>query len=110
MVVLSTTEVEYMAATHACKVVWLKRLLGDNGVYQKKVIVHRDSQSALHLVRNTICHACTKHIDVQHHFARNGMEDEVSLHKIHTYVTDKLSNLVASEKFLKCRIFPGLVT
>lgn len=37
IVALSTIEAEYMSATHARKEAsWLKRLLGDLGVHQKK--------------------------------------------------------------------------
>ncbi|GLJ29753.1 hypothetical protein SUGI_0587340 [Cryptomeria japonica] len=44
VVALSTTEVEYMVATHACKeAIWLKRLCLDIGIKQGTVTVYCDS-------------------------------------------------------------------
>jgi hypothetical protein len=48
MVALSTTEAEYMVATHACKeAIWLKRLCFDIGVDAGKITISCDSQSAI---------------------------------------------------------------
>lgn len=50
---LSTTEAEYMAITEAVKkVVWLQGLLGELGLSQDHMVVHCDSQSAIHLTKN----------------------------------------------------------
>jgi hypothetical protein len=47
-VALSTTEVEYMEATHASKeAVWLQRLCSGIGLVQKAVRLECDSQSAI---------------------------------------------------------------
>ena len=44
MVALSTTEAEYMAATHACKeAIWLRRLCSDIGVDAGKITISCDS-------------------------------------------------------------------
>ena len=44
-VVLSTIEVEYIAASHACKVaIWLKGLLGEFGKMKDTIKVFCDSQ------------------------------------------------------------------
>jgi hypothetical protein len=52
-VALSTTEAEYMAATHASKeVVWLQRLCLGIGLAQQVVILDCDSQSAIFLAKN----------------------------------------------------------
>ena len=41
---LSTTEVEYVAATEACKeAIWLSRLVGDIGLLREVPILHYDS-------------------------------------------------------------------
>lgn len=66
----STTEVEYMVATQASKeVIWLHRRLGELQVKQDNMVLHCDSQSALHLARNSAYHSRTNHIDIQYHFA-----------------------------------------
>jgi phosphoribosyl-AMP cyclohydrolase len=48
VVALSTTEVEYMAATHASKeAVWLQRLCSGIGLVQQAVRIDCDNQSAI---------------------------------------------------------------
>ena len=75
-VALSTTEAEYMAITEAVKeAIWLQGLLDDLGVGQKQVTVFYDSQSAIHLAKNQVYHAQTKHIDVRYHFVREIIEE-----------------------------------
>eukprot|EP00253_Pinus_taeda_P003776 PITA_03776 len=85
-VVLSTTEVEYIAASDASKeAIWLKGLLDEIGRTQEKVNVLCDSQSAIHLAKNPAYHSITKHIDVRYHFLRHVIDGEkVALQKVHT--------------------------
>lgn len=50
---LSITEAEYMAGTEAIKeAIWLKRLVTDLGLQQETTVVHCDSQSIIHLIKN----------------------------------------------------------
>ena len=106
VVSFSTTEVEYMAATHACKeAIQLKRLCSDIEFKQGVVTIYSDSQSAIYLVKNQTFHARTKHIDVQYHFVRDMVEDgKVKLEKVETLVNvvDALTKLVHTEKFRWC--------
>src|SRR5206468_3649145 len=85
-VALSTTEAEYMAMTEGVKeALWLWGLLDDVGIKQECVDVWCDSQSAIHLAKNQVHHARTKHIDVRYHFVRDVIEEgDVSLMKVHT--------------------------
>ena len=65
MVALSTTEAEYMVATHACKeAIWIKILCSDVGVDAGQITIYFDSQSTIFLAKNPTFHARTKHIDV----------------------------------------------
>jgi hypothetical protein len=65
VVALSTTEVEYMAATHASKeAVWLQRLCSGIGLVQQAVRLDCDSRSAIFLENNPAYHSKTKPIDV----------------------------------------------
>eukprot|EP00253_Pinus_taeda_P011251 PITA_11251 len=65
VVALSTTEAEYMAATHASKeAVWLQRLCSIMGLVQGAIRIDCDSQSAIFLAKNPAYHSKTKHIDV----------------------------------------------
>jgi hypothetical protein len=65
-VALSTTEAEYMVATHASKeVVWLQRLCSGIGLVQQTMRLDCDNQSAIFLPKYTSYHLKKKHIDVQ---------------------------------------------
>jgi hypothetical protein len=68
IVLLSTTEAEYMAATEAVKeAIWLRGLVSDLGLKQDETVVFCDSQSSIHLTKNQMYHERTKHIDVRYH-------------------------------------------
>jgi len=63
VVALSTTEAEYVAATEASKeMIWLQRFLDELGKKQELGRLHSDSQSAIHLAKNSAFHSKTKHI------------------------------------------------
>ncbi|CAM8904964.1 unnamed protein product [Rhodiola kirilowii] len=76
-IALSTTEAEYKAATLAAqKCVWLRRLIDDlHHQIQKAIDLFGDNQSAIKLAHNPICHARTKHIEIEHHFIREKVLD-----------------------------------
>ena len=65
VVALSTTEAEYMAATHASKeAIWLQRLCSSMGLVQGAIRIECDSQSVIFLAKNPAYHSNTKHINV----------------------------------------------
>ena len=105
-VALSTTEAEYMAVTEAVKeAIWLQGLLGELGMEQKHIKVHCDSQSAIHLAKNQVYHARTKHIDVRYHFVREILEEGgVIIQKIRTTENpaDMMTKVVTAVKFKHC--------
>ena len=112
VVELSTTEAEYMAATHASKeAVWLQRLCSSMGLVQVAIRIDCDSQSAIFLAKNPSYHSKTKHIDVQYHFVRDMIEDrKVLLVKVDTLTNtaDALTKSVSSKKFSWCREAMGI--
>eukprot|EP00253_Pinus_taeda_P018448 PITA_18448 len=112
VVALSTTEVKYMAATHARKeAVWLQRLCSSMGLVQGAIRIDCDSQSAIFLAKNPAYHSKTKHIDVQYHFVRDMIEDKkVLLVKVDTLknTIDALKKYVSSENFSWCRETMGV--
>jgi hypothetical protein len=66
----STTEAEYIAASHASKEeVWLiklvSRLFGDK---LEMTVVHCDNQSCIKLTENLVFHDMSKHIDMRYHY------------------------------------------
>eukprot|EP00253_Pinus_taeda_P028555 PITA_28555 len=107
VVALSTTEAEYMAATHASKeAVWLQRLCSSMGLVQEAIRIDCDSQSAIFLANNPAYHSKTKHVDVQYQFMRDMIDDKkVLLVKVDTLknTADALTKYVSSEKFSWCR-------
>src|ERR1700722_20667522 len=113
VVALSTTEAEYMAATHARnEVVSLQILCSSMGLVQGAIRIDCDSQSAIFLAKNPAYHSKTKHTDVQYHFVRDMIEEKkVSLMKVDTLknVADSLTKSMSTEKFSWCRGSMGII-
>eukprot|EP00253_Pinus_taeda_P034717 PITA_34717 len=112
IVALSTTEAEYIAASHACKeAVWLKGLLGEFGRLQDNIRLLCDSQSAIHLAKNPAYHSKSKHIPIKYHFVRQVITERgVSLEKVHTKenCADMFTKPVLLEKLRWCLASLGL--
>lgn len=75
------------------------------GSEQERVTVYCNSQSAIHLVKNQVHHARTKHIDVRYHFVREIVEEgDILLQKIGTAYNpaDMLTKVVSGIKFKHC--------
>ena len=70
IVSLSTTESEYVAATHATKeALWLCSFIGEVLVsLDKPITLFSDNQSTIALTKDHQYHACTKHINICFHF------------------------------------------
>ena len=70
LVTLSTTEAEYVAATHTAKeAMWLRRLIGELfKAIEEPTTLFSDSKSAIALAQDGHYHARTKHIDIRYHF------------------------------------------
>jgi hypothetical protein len=72
IVSLSTTESEYVAATHATKeALWLRSFIGQ--IFEplvEPITLFSDNQSAIALAKDHQYHARTKHIDIRFHFIR----------------------------------------
>jgi transposase InsO family protein len=110
-VALSTTEAEYMATTQATKeAIWLQRLLGEVGFRtcaQSPMTIFSDNQSSVALTKNSVYHARTKHIDIQHHFVRERVENQeiaVMFCRTEDMVADVLTKGLAREKHV---VFSG---
>lgn len=105
-VVVSTTHVEYIAATEVEKEIWLKRFLQQLGLHQIEHIVYYGSQSAINLSKNFMYHARTKHIDVRNHWIREEVESEpFHVKKIHASENpaDMLTKTILKDKFKLCK-------
>lgn len=103
---LSTTEAEYMTLTEASKeALWLKGLIKELGLKQGNIQIQCDSQSAIHLAKNQVFHARTKHIDVRYHKIREWLNNgDIAIRKVHTKenAAYMLTKSVTTEKFKHC--------
>ena len=103
---LSTTEAEYIVASHACKeVVWLRGLIGEFGRLQENIKFFCDSQSAIHLAKNPAYDSKSKHIPIKYHFVRQVITERgVSLAKVHRKenCADMFTKPVLLEKLRWC--------
>ena len=60
---------EYVAAGACCvQLICMKITLNDFGLEYDCVPVYCDNTSAINLIKNSIQHSRTKHIDIKHHF------------------------------------------
>jgi len=115
LVTLSTTEAEYVAATHAAKeAVWLRRLIGEIFSPPKEpTTLHGDNKSAIALAHGGQYHARTKHIDIRYHYIRYIIEAEV-IKLIYCptgeQTTDILTKALPSTKAKHFAIAMGLYT
>nr|GEY78850.1 reverse transcriptase domain-containing protein [Tanacetum cinerariifolium] len=67
------------------QVLWLQNKLLDYGYNCMQTKIHVDSQSAICVVKNPVCHSNTKHIKIRHHFIRDSYEKRlIEMVKIHT--------------------------
>jgi len=97
-----------MALTQATKeVIWLRFLLSEilDRQYKKlpSITIFADNQGCIALAHNPEYHACTRHIDIQHHFVREKVDGgEVSLEYTPTgaMVADCLTKALPREKFV----------
>ncbi|KAK3027346.1 hypothetical protein RJ639_041587 [Escallonia herrerae] len=103
---LSTIDAEYVATIEASKeIIWLQRLLTELGYGQVDCKLWTDSQSAIHLAKNSAFHSRTKHIQLRYHFLRSLLEDgQLNLEKIegNKNPADMLTKVVDSQKLSLC--------
>ena len=109
---LSTTKAEYVAIMEASKeLIWLKRLMEELGKVEEDAMLWSDSQSAIHLAKNSTFHSRTKHIKLRYQFIRSALEDgSISLEKIHMSqnLVDMFTKVVTKEKLGSCSTWIGL--
>mgnify|MGYP007069663062 CR=1 FL=1 len=79
-------EVEHMVAVEAHKeVIWMKDFIKELGIQQEELRLYYDSQSTIHLAKNTAYHLRNKHIQRRHHWLWERVEDkDFALKKIPT--------------------------
>jgi hypothetical protein len=81
------------------------------GKKQENNMLYCDSESAIHLARNSSFHSNTNHIKLRYHFIRSVLEyGHLKLEKIHTSqnLADMLTKGVTREKLSSCSVSVGL--
>ena len=82
------------------------------GQPQRDNYLFTDSQSVIHLAKNSTLHLKTKHIQLWYHFIRSVLEDgQLKLEKIHTNENpaDMLTKVVTREKLNSSSASVGLL-
>ncbi|GJR54202.1 putative ribonuclease H-like domain-containing protein [Tanacetum coccineum] len=82
----STTEAEYISASHCYgQVLWIQNQMLDYGFNFMQTKIHVDNESAICVIKNHVYHSKTKHIEIMHHFIRDSYEKRlIEMAKIHT--------------------------
>eukprot|EP00253_Pinus_taeda_P018717 PITA_18717 len=80
-VALSSTKVEYMAASlAACEAIWMRKILvGLFGSHLELTVIYCDNQSCIKLSANPIFHDRSKHIDIRYHHMRDCVQWRIML-------------------------------
>ena len=101
---LSSTEAEYIAQTHAAKeALWLRSFLQElHSTPDDPLILNCNNQGVIALAKDNKFHTRTKHIDVCYHFICEAVEDgKVAVRYIPTgdNVSDIFTKPLAKAKF-----------
>jgi ATP sulfurylase len=105
-----------MASTQATKeTIWMTKLMKELGYMKEKkaMVIRCDNQGAISLTKNPMQHARTKHINLQHHFVRERIENgEVTFKYCSTedMVADVLTKALPREQHNKLISMFGLET
>ena len=113
-IALSSTEAEYKVLSEAARnITYLRRLFNELQIdVQTPTPILCDNLSSIHLVRNPIMHAQTKHFDLQHHYIREKYNDgtiQVTFIPSTEQEADLLTKPLAPQKFLHNRALSDLI-
>ncbi|PKU64810.1 Retrovirus-related Pol polyprotein from transposon TNT 1-94 [Dendrobium catenatum] len=111
----SSTESEYRSlAALTADVIWLRRILNDFGIPQDQPTdIHCDNTSAIALANNPVFHARTKHIEIDHRFVRDHIQQKMirlipvsTIDQIADIFTKSLSTPRFQQLRFKLRVIP----
>lgn len=109
---LSTTEVEYVAAAAcACQAMWMKMVLKRLCYNEECTTIFCDNSSIIKLSKNPIMHKRSKHIVVRFHFLRD-LCNEGAVLLVHCGSQDQVADILTKplklEQFQKLRDLLGV--
>ncbi len=111
IVTLSICEIEYTRQILVAKeAIWLRNLMTQltcDAEYSQAVMIYKDNQSAIALIKNSQFHARIKHIDIQIHFIREKVIEEfidLAYVFIDQMIADDLTKSLARDKFVQFRV------
>ncbi|GLI64752.1 hypothetical protein VaNZ11_008148 [Volvox africanus] len=106
MVAVSSAEAEYQATVSRVReTLWLRKLVGDLGLWSDAIEIRTDSQGAMSIGNNPITLVCSEYIDVQHHRVRERVsrrEFALSYCLTDDIVAGVLTRALGEIKFRKC--------
>jgi hypothetical protein len=106
-VALSSCEAEYMALKEAIKEQLYIRALTKEIPYLRDLpsyTLYTDSHSAIELAKNPLFHYRTKHVDIQYHFVRENVQNQVTLLEFiptEGQLADALTKTINQAKWLR---------
>ncbi|KAH9650236.1 hypothetical protein KPL70_026291 [Citrus sinensis] len=114
IVMLSTCEAEYVAATSSvCHAIWLRNLLKELGLAQEEPTeICVDNKSAIALSKNSVFHDRSKHIDTRYHFIRECIarkEVQIKYVKSQDQAVDIFTKPLKQEDFVKFISLLGVI-
>ena len=111
---LSIAETEYIAAGSYCtQLLWMQKLLHDYGICQEHLTIYCDNTNAINISKNLVQYSRTKHIEIQHHFIWELVEDgTLTLEFIHIndYKADLFTKPLDSKRFEFLRQNIGIIS
>lgn len=109
----STTEAEYIAIGHAAREgIWIKRFINELQLEITGLSLKGDNEASLNLTKNPESQHRTKHIDVQHHYVRELVNDkELKIEWVPSamMLADGMTKALTIDLFKKHRALLGLV-
>ena len=111
--VLSTTEVEYIAAVGcATQAIWLRKILGELQYQQNKpTVIFCDNKPTIALTKNPVFHGRSKHIDIKHHYIRELVKNKEIMVE-YCASEDQIANIfmkpLKAEQFFKLKRMLGM--
>jgi len=79
VVARSSAEAEFQGMAHGvCELLWIQRVLTELGIhYTDPMTLHYDNKAAISIAHNPIQHNCTKHVEIDHHFIKEKLDQKL---------------------------------